>query len=328
MFHAAKQDQAISMLTPKLEALDLGGSRQIVDMNGFTNPGAVGQSIKKTVTPDAQLSASTAIRGQNMTDARAREGLAQSASGGVTYQTDASGNLVALPTRLAAGAQPVGRPVMGPGGVPLQGKDAGLNDSQSKALLFGSRMQAADKILSDLAAGGVDRPSQSKIVADNIPYIGGALGAVANAQQTPKQQQADQAQRDFVNAVLRRESGAAISPTEFESAKKQYFPSYGDSPEVIAQKAQNRRLATQGLLAEVPQGKRGSLAAPAAAPEPAPATGVPRAQQAAGAPVSAMKDKGAFLDIDGKSMMVLARNPDGSIRVKDPRTGRTGTVRP
>ena len=75
MFHAAKQDQAISMLTPKLEALDLGGSRQIVDMNGFTNPGAVGQSIKKTVTPDAQLSASTAIRGQNMTDARAREGL-------------------------------------------------------------------------------------------------------------------------------------------------------------------------------------------------------------------------------------------------------------
>ena len=55
MFHAAKQDQAISMLTPKLEALDLGGSRQIVDMNPQTNPGALGQQVRKTASPDAVM---------------------------------------------------------------------------------------------------------------------------------------------------------------------------------------------------------------------------------------------------------------------------------
>ena len=55
MFHAAKQDQAISMLTPKLEALDLGGSHQIVDVNPQTNPGALGQQVRKTASPDAVM---------------------------------------------------------------------------------------------------------------------------------------------------------------------------------------------------------------------------------------------------------------------------------
>ena len=48
-----------------------------------------------------------------------------------------------------------------------------------------------------------------------------------------------QAERDFVNAVLRRESGAAIAESEFESAKKQYFPQPGDSEETIKQKSIN-----------------------------------------------------------------------------------------
>jgi hypothetical protein len=57
----------------------------------------------------------------------------------------------------------------------------------------------------------------------------------------------EQAQRDFVNAILRKESGAAISPTEFASASKQYFPQPGDSPAVIAQKANNRTITMKGL---------------------------------------------------------------------------------
>lgn len=60
-------------------------------------------------------------------------------------------------------------------------------------------------------------------------------------------QMMEQAERDFVNAILRRESGAAISPTEFSSAKKQYFPQPGDSKEVILQKERNRLNALRGV---------------------------------------------------------------------------------
>jgi hypothetical protein len=60
----------------------------------------------------------------------------------------------------------------------------------------------------------------------------------------------DQAERNFINAVLRRESGAAIAPSEFESARKQYFPQPGDSKAVLAQKRQNRLLVQQNFVNE------------------------------------------------------------------------------
>lgn len=60
----------------------------------------------------------------------------------------------------------------------------------------------------------------------------------------------DQAERNFVNAVLRRESGAAISPTEFDSAIKQYFDRPLDPPAVREQKARSRKQALESLRAE------------------------------------------------------------------------------
>jgi hypothetical protein len=51
----------------------------------------------------------------------ARDKLAQEAQG-VTYQQDAQGNFIALPSKLASGAVPVARPVTGEGGAPVKGK--------------------------------------------------------------------------------------------------------------------------------------------------------------------------------------------------------------
>jgi hypothetical protein len=82
-------------------------------------------------------------------------------------------------------------------------------------------------------------------------------GMIGNAAMSSESQRAEQAQRDFVNAVLRRESGAVISPSEFANAQKQYFPQPNDKPETLAQKARNRKIAIEGLMAEVPQAKRG-----------------------------------------------------------------------
>lgn len=182
------------------------------------------------------------LRGQDMTDARSREA---NQNGRVPsgYRVAADGTLEFIPGGPADPASKAG------GGKPL-------TEGQSKALLFGTRMKESNDILEGLAAEGVDRPSVLKRAADAVPGLigGGALQTGANALQSEKQQQVEQAQRDFLNAVLRRESGAVIADSEFENGKKQYFPAIGDEPAVIAQKKRNREVAMRGILEEVPDG--------------------------------------------------------------------------
>lgn len=131
--------------------------------------------------------------------------------------------------------------IMGKGAESADGKP--LNDTQSKALLFGSRMQSANEILDTLAKGGKNF---------STPGANGMLGGVINVVNSKEGQQLDQAKRDFINATLRRESGAVISDSEFDNGSKQYFPQIGDAPEVIEQKRNNRILAQRGILSEVP----------------------------------------------------------------------------
>jgi hypothetical protein len=118
-----------------------------------------------------------------------------------------------------------------------------LNDTQAKALLFGSRMQAAGEALDELEQTGKQI---------STPGANGMIGPAVNLVNSKEGQRLDQSKRDFLNAVLRRESGAVIADTEFDNGNKQYFPQAGDSQEVITQKRDNRLLATRGILAEVP----------------------------------------------------------------------------
>ncbi|MFM0130025.1 hypothetical protein [Paraburkholderia sediminicola] len=120
---------------------------------------------------------------------------------------------------------------------------------QSKSATFGARAADADKTLTALEnsdAYSVTGQATRQALA-NIPGVGGIAGGIANAMTGPEGQRADQAQRNFVNAVLRQESGATITPAEFDNAMKQYFAQPGDSREVIAQKQRNRQLAIQGF---------------------------------------------------------------------------------
>ncbi|WP_137921693.1 hypothetical protein [Hydrogenophaga sp. 2FB] len=166
-------------------------------------------------------------------------------------------------------AQPVldaqGRPVIkGAAG----GGGKALTEGQAKANIFGGRMLESNKILTELEREGVQRPGSIKAIAEGTGRVlglgtdsmGGTLsdiaGSATNWTQSPKQQKVDQARRDFINAVLRRESGATIQPMEFTNAEKQYFPQPGDDDLVIAQKRQNRELATRLMLQEVPETQR------------------------------------------------------------------------
>lgn len=148
--------------------------------------------------------------------------------------------------------------VMGPDGKPLQGKAAtkNLTEGQAKANLFGSRMLEADRILNELEGKYNPLAVNAKVAAAETPIIGGLAGWAGNAMLGDQGQQAEQAQRDFINAVLRRESGAVISEPEFKNAAKQYFPQQGDSKAVLDQKRRNRQLAIRGMEAEIPGGFR------------------------------------------------------------------------
>lgn len=78
----------------------------------------------------------------------------------------------------------------------------------------------------------------------DITAIGGILPTVL---QSSERQEYEQAKREFINSVLRPESGASISPSEFSSAAKEYFPTAGDSSKVVAQKAVDRQLKINSL---------------------------------------------------------------------------------
>tara|TARA_R110002126_G_scaffold4455_6_gene23484 strand:- start:232 stop:1653 length:1422 start_codon:yes stop_codon:yes gene_type:complete len=150
------------------------------------------------------------------------------APAGYTYSADASGQkiLKAIP----------GGPA-----------DKALNPTkeQSDAYTYSNRMESSDKILTDLEGKYSPLAVSVKVSGKTALIPGGQT--IVNKMLDPNDQKAEQAQRNFINAVLRRESGATIQPYEFDNANMQYFPQEGDSQEVLVQKRANRREAIEGL---------------------------------------------------------------------------------
>ncbi len=71
-----------------------------------------------------------------------------------------------------------------------------------------------------------------------------------NFLQSTNQQRYRQAQRSVTEARLRKDSGAAIPPSEFENDAKMYFVQPGDSPEVVEQKRKHRAMAILAMSRE------------------------------------------------------------------------------
>ncbi len=112
--------------------------------------------------------------------------------------------------------------------------------AQSKAAGYAQRLREANAIFDELEAEGFDFTG----LGDTIE------GLMPNRVKSDERQKFDQAKENFINAVLRPESGAAISPTEFEKADKQYFPQPGDGEAVLKQKKANRLSKQRALEAE------------------------------------------------------------------------------
>ena len=137
------------------------------------------------------------------------------------------------------------------GGKPVQGKstvtaEKALTESQGNATAYGLRMKEAEAILEDLAKQGVLRGA----MVEAVPFVGGAYGKAlpsALGGTSQQEQQVNQAKSNFITAVLRKESGAVISDSEFAREDEKYFPQVNDGPGVIKQKANARRLAIEAM---------------------------------------------------------------------------------
>lgn len=105
---------------------------------------------------------------------------------------------------------------------------------------YARRLEQAESVFNSLEQQGYDRASIGQGFKSMLPQ---RLQDNALKAQT-------QAERNFVNAVLRRESGAAISQAEFANAEQQYFPRAGDTPDQAAIKKANRMQVLAGLQAE------------------------------------------------------------------------------
>ena len=113
-----------------------------------------------------------------------------------------------------------------------------LTEGQSKDAVYVTRGSGALPILDEL---GNNLTSLGESVAGNVPF--------GQYLQSDEYQQADQAGREFLSAVLRKDTGAAITDQEMSIYGKTYLPQPGDKPGMLEQKkgARSRALKAIGL---------------------------------------------------------------------------------
>lgn len=165
------------------------------------------------------------IRGQNMTDSRARqtsnEGRAPSG-----YRFTADGSL---------------EPIKGGPADPGNKSAKATTEGEKASAGYGLRMVEAEKIID--AVGAKNPKSQKPGILERVAGDSG----FANLTRDNDRQQYRQAQEDWVRSKLRKESGAAIPSDEMDREIQTYFPQIGEKADVIEQKRRSRATATKAM---------------------------------------------------------------------------------
>lgn len=217
-----------------------------------------------------------AVQGQNLLQNRFKEGgggistteqgragiAADAARAAASYASANSSNASAARTRQAAGidAAEFGLKRSGqwnPGGSTAGSGVLGdaaspkLTEGQSKDLVYLKRGDEANKLLETMAgnltASGGQQGARgaADVFLRGLPGIGDS--SAVNALVSAPRQQAEQAAREFLAAVLRKDTGAAITAQEFDIYGQTYLPQPGDSPATLRQKAKSRQVALDAI---------------------------------------------------------------------------------
>lgn len=112
-------------------------------------------------------------------------------------------------------------------------------EAERLSLGFAKRTESSDKMLSDLENKSLS--GQGGFTPSNqFPFAPERL-------KSEERKNYEAAQKDFISAILRKESGAAISEDEFKRESEKYFPLPGDSEKNIAYKQLLRKQAINNL---------------------------------------------------------------------------------
>jgi len=110
-------------------------------------------------------------------------------------------------------------------------KKADYKEFQLKNATFAQRIESANRAFGTLPAKDTTSLTAAVQRSSLFPEF-------AKSEKLKLQNQAEQ---DFINAVLRRDTGAAIAPIEYTNFEKQYFPRAGDSKNVLKAKENARK---------------------------------------------------------------------------------------
>jgi hypothetical protein len=118
-----------------------------------------------------------------------------------------------------------------------------MTEAQSKDTIFSTRAEGALQLLD----------SETKPLAKNLTEFGsatlGQMPGVGNYMKSEGYQQAEQAGNEFLQAILRKDTGAAITPGESILYGATYLPQPGDGAQVLEQKKAARRRAVLAIKA-------------------------------------------------------------------------------
>lgn len=128
---------------------------------------------------------------------------------------------------------------------------ADLNVSESQGISFYRRMYSANTELSN--------PKLEEALTQFTDKFAGNFGGVGRLFQDADYQVADRAAREFLAAILRKDTGAAITNEEFRMYGPMYLPMPGDKPELIKAKRRAREEILKAM--EMGLGDAGELGA-------------------------------------------------------------------
>ena len=112
-----------------------------------------------------------------------------------------------------------------------------LTEAQSKDVGFYNRGQKLVPRLEE----------QDKALTDAYSSAGGQVPLVGNYLKSDDYRKAENTGRELLAVILRKDTGAAVTPQEFEMYGSIYLPRPGDDPATIQQKRAARQTAMEGL---------------------------------------------------------------------------------
>lgn len=203
-------------------------------------PELVGQFGNRRALANRYMSVAEIMKGQQGATFRpaSQQEAAQYGAAGGQIGPDGRFYPINPPSGMSVEAGPDGqlRIVQGPGAG--QGPAKPFTEAQSKDNVYATRAEGALKVLEPVAGS---LTSRSDLVADMVP-----LG-LARGTQSDQFQVARNAGNEFLQAILRKDTGAAITAQEQELYGKTYLPQPGDGGAVLEAKKAARARALAAL---------------------------------------------------------------------------------